>query len=401
MESLASTAPIPLKISGGLLSAASHDRLLYWQSLSRSETPGGLLQGSGGKLAAFKDALTEFYATLQVGTPPQTLKALVDTGSQTLWLPSKSIISSGYDGSASSSYQSKDNNVENLTYFDGTNVTGILVADSVSVGDKTASNYGFLLATSVSYTTASGDDRNSGILGMGVGIKGDISQPFTSKLFETGIIYNNQFSYYISVDNSDGEITFGGYDVSLQRDPEKTLIWIPVATASDYLDSVLSTKASPVSVFEAGRWAIPIKSISLFPKWDFSNSSAPNLSTLDNSKSINLNFSENRTAAILDTGSSVAVLPSTIVTALGAALGIESAIKNPESFTGLSPVDCQWKNTSTDFIVTFVVGEGGNNVLAMSAVEYIIESKPGSCIMAVLGVPDDQGLVVFGNTVLK
>ncbi|KAI8850684.1 aspartic peptidase domain-containing protein [Chytridium lagenaria] len=364
-----------------------------------------IILGAGGHpVTAFNDVLTQYYTTIQVGTPPQSLKVVIDTGSYRLWVASAETFGkdAGFINEASSTSKSKDPAAsEVLKYFDGTNVTGVPWIDSVSVGNWTAKEFEFLLAKTVAYPlSGNGDDRSAGILGLSLPLKGQAYPTLPSNLADSGAISSNQFAFYVNPDESAGELTFGGFDSSLIR---SNLQWIPLADADTYIDSVsVPLKAS---VKDAGRWAIGIISVSFNPNWNFgpvnkSSAPSPTLASSQSAGPFTLVYPPKVAPAIVDTGSSVAVLPLSVVKALGAALGIQGA-----DIRGLNGVDCSWRLKYRDAPVITINIEresaAGSSVLAISAAEYVVEALRGGCFLGVLGVEDMTGTVVLGNTVLK
>lgn len=97
----------------------------------------------------------QYYGNLTVGTPPQVLSAIFDTGSSWIVLPSWDCTGecSGdtrFKSSASSTYQSTGSQ-ETITYGKGS-VAGTVVKDTVAIGEGTslrATNMPFVLARSM------------------------------------------------------------------------------------------------------------------------------------------------------------------------------------------------------------------------------------------------------------
>ncbi|KAJ3213580.1 Vacuolar protease A [Dinochytrium kinnereticum] len=332
-----------------------------------------LLMGADSHpVLAYKDVITQYYAIVQVGSPLQSVKALIDTGSYRLWVgPGKTF---GFDSAASATYSVKDASAsEVLRYFDGTNVTGVPSADSVAIGPWASNSFNFVMATKVDYAT-------EGII-----------------FIVAGTIV--RFAYYINPDDAGGEISFGGYDRDLMQYPSSTVQWIPLADAPSYLDP-FSNMGSPLksSARDSGRWAVGLKTIFFYPKWSAFNVTSTSGAPISPSP-LTFRFPSFTTPAIFDSGASVAVLPLSIVSVLGKALEIPSAMS--ESFRGLDSVDCGLRQRYRHAPVIFFEVEGVSDPLAISAMEYIVENPSGQCFLAVMGVEDMYGMVLFGSTVIK
>lgn len=113
-----------------------------------------------------------YFANITLGTPPQTLRMHIDTGSSDLWCNSprsslcttrfrKCAVSGTYDSTASSTYKLVNNNF-NISYMDGTGALGDYVTDSISIGSQTITDFQFGVGTRSS--------SPEGVLGIGYSI---------------------------------------------------------------------------------------------------------------------------------------------------------------------------------------------------------------------------------------
>lgn len=100
------------------------------------------------------------------------------------------------------------------SYFDGTAFSGNYIADTVSVGDATATGVILALATSVS-------SKNSALRGiMGIGLDGLEASPtkyngFIDDLYNEGLISSRSCTIFLDdVGDASGSIIFGGGDSS-------------------------------------------------------------------------------------------------------------------------------------------------------------------------------------------
>lgn len=90
---------------------------------------------------------TQYFAEVQVGTPPQTFTVVPDTGSSNLWIYSQKCYAipcfyhDKYDATKSSSYKS-DGRPFKITYGSGS-IDGFVSQDSAKLGPASASNFAF------------------------------------------------------------------------------------------------------------------------------------------------------------------------------------------------------------------------------------------------------------------
>ena len=98
-----------------------------------------------------------YYTNVTIGTPPQAVALIIDTGSQETWVPSKKIsLLSGvsdrdfnfgvFDETLSSTYRNISNDFLS-DYADDLSVSGTYMTDSFSIGDTHISALNMALAT--------------------------------------------------------------------------------------------------------------------------------------------------------------------------------------------------------------------------------------------------------------
>ena len=93
-----------------------------------------------------------YYADVTVGTPQQTLRLPIDTGSSDMWtnIANSTLCSSAsnvcqggtYDPTSSSTYRFINNNF-NISYVDGTGSVGDYVSDTIYIAGTTLPNFQF------------------------------------------------------------------------------------------------------------------------------------------------------------------------------------------------------------------------------------------------------------------
>lgn len=161
------------------------------------------------------------YSEISIGTPPQNFKVVLDTGSSNLWVPSSSCSSiacylhNKYDSSASSTYK-KNGSSFAIQYGSGS-LEGFVSRDVVTIGDLEIKGQDFAEATSEP-GLAFAFGRFDGILGLGFDTisVNKIVPPFYNMLNQKSLD-EPVFAFYLGDSTKDGdtsEATFGGIDKS-------------------------------------------------------------------------------------------------------------------------------------------------------------------------------------------
>ncbi|EFX00865.1 aspartic endopeptidase pep2 [Grosmannia clavigera kw1407] len=296
----------------------------------------------------------QYFAEISIGTPPQSFKVVLDTGSSNLWVPSSQCgsiacyLHTKYDSESSSSY--KSNGSAFAAQYGSGSLSGFVSQDTVSIGDLKIVKQDFAEATEepgLAFAFA----RFDGILGLGFDTisVNHIVPPFynliNQKLIDSGV-----FAFYLGNADSDGddsEAVFGGVD-----------------------KAHYTGKITTIPLRRKAYWEVDLDSISL----------GEDTAELEN------------TGVILDTGTSLIALPSSLAEMLNAQIGAK------KGYNGQYSVDCSRKSSLPD--VTFTLS--GYN-FSLPASDYILEVS-GSCISTFTGVdfPEPVGpLAILGDAFLR
>lgn len=295
----------------------------------------------------------QYFSEISLGTPPQDFKVVLDTGSSNLWVPSTDCNSiacylhSKYDHSSSSTYKSNGSEFE-IRYGSGS-LSGYVSQDTFRIGDLTVKHQDFAEATSEP-GLAFAFGRFDGIMGLGYDTisVNKIVPPFYNML-DQGLLDDPVFAFYLG-DTNNGEesvATFGGID-------------------KDHFTG----KLTKIPLRRKAYWEVDLDAITF----------GDNTAELEN------------TGAILDTGTSLIALPSTLAELLNKEIGAK------KSFNGQYTVECDKRDGLPDLTFTLT----GHN-FTIGPFDYILEVQ-GSCISAFMGMdfPEPVGpLAILGDAFLR
>lgn len=218
--------------------------------------------------ASLDNQETLYFINATIGTPAQSVRLHLDTGSSDLWVntPSSSLCASTsnpcafagtYNANASSTYN-YIGSYFNISYVDGSGSAGDYVSDTVTIGGATLSNLQF----GVGYESSS----INGILGIGysanevqVGRAGlGPYDNLPAKMAAEGMINSNAYSLWLNdLDSNTGSILFGGVDTEQFEGELKTLpIQRMGAGFSEFLITLTSVSVGDTAV--ATDQALPV-----------------------------------------------------------------------------------------------------------------------------------------------
>jgi len=295
----------------------------------------------------------QYFSEISIGTPPQSFKVVLDTGSSNLWVPSTDCgsiacyLHSKYDHSASSTYKKNGSEFE-IRYGSGS-LSGYVSKDVMQIGDLKIKDQIFAEATSEP-GLAFAFGRFDGILGLGYDTisVNKIPPPFYNML-DQKLIDEPVFAFYLSDTNNgeESEATFGGID-----------------------EDHYTGKLTKLPLRRKAYWEVDLDAIT------FGDATAE----IDN------------TGAILDTGTSLIALPSTLAELLNKEIGAK------KSYNGQYTVDCSKRDSLPDLTFTLT----GQN-FTIGPYDYILEVQ-GSCISSFMGMdfPEPAGpLAILGDAFLR
>jgi len=295
----------------------------------------------------------QYFSEISLGTPPQTFKVILDTGSSNLWVPSSECSSiacylhTKYDSSSSSTYKKNGTKFE-IKYGSG-ELSGFVSNDVFQIGDLKVKHQDFAEATAEP-GLAFAFGRFDGIMGLGYDTisVNKIVPPFYNMLNQ-GLLDEPVFAFYLGNTNEqqESEATFGGID-----------------------ESHYTGKMIKLPLRRKAYWEVDLDAIT------FGDETAE----MDN------------TGVILDTGTSLIALPSTIAELLNKEIGAK------KSYNGQYTVECDKRDSLPDLTFTLT----GHN-FTISAFDYILEVQ-GSCISAFMGMdfPEPMGpLAILGDAFLR
>jgi saccharopepsin len=276
------------------------------------------------------------FSEIAIGTPPQTFQVVLDTGSSNLWVPSSECgsiacyLHSKYDSSSSSTYK-KNGSSFAIQYGSGS-LSGFVSQDHVTIGDLKIKDQLFAEATEEP-GLAFAFGRFDGILGMGYDTisVNHIVPPFYS-LIDQGLLDEPVFSFYLGNTDKEGdesEVVFGGVN-------------------KDHYTG----KLTEIPLRRKAYWEVDLDAIT------FGDATAE----LDN------------TGVILDTGTSLIALPSTLAELLNKEIGAK------KGYNGQYTIECEKRDKLPDLAFTL----SGYN-FSITPFDYILEVQ-GSCISSFMGM---------------
>merc|ERR1711939_491398 len=325
--------------------APHKDASEYKTMLQAIEEP--LKGGHEVPLSNFLNA--QYFADITLGTPPQSFKVVLDTGSSNLWVPSTRCSSiacflhSKYDAKASSTY--KENGTEFKIQYGSGSLEGVISNDVLEIGDLKVKNQDFAESTNEpGLTFAFG--KFDGILGLAydtIAVTGAVP-PFY-QMIQQKLLDEPVFSFHMGTDPEGGEAVFGGIDSSHYKG-----------------------KLDYVPVRRKAYWEVELEKVKFGDE------------TLE---------LEN-TGAAIDTGTSLIALPTDVSEMINKQIGAK------KGYTGQYTVECSTIKSLPDLTFYF-----GGKPYTLTAEDYILQVQ-NQCLSAFTGI-DIPGtpLWIIGDVFLR
>lgn len=307
----------------------------------------------------YQDA--QYYGEVTVGTPPQTMEVIYDTGSSNLWVPNKKPSLSShqiYDHSKSSTY--KANGTKFAIQYGSGPVAGVYSRDSVNVCGVDIADY---LFAEVNDTSGLGIGyrlgKFDGICGMGwddISVDG-VETPLRA-IVRSHDLTANVFAFYLGSDGTAGELVVGGVN---PKHYTGDFAYVPVT------DTVPGKK---------GYWSLKLDGMSVGGK---SATSAAK--------------------AIVDSGTSLIAVPSKDMKAIAELVGAKQMSIIPP-LNREYKIDCDASAPAIDVTL-------GGKVYSLTKDQYVIKScSQGQCTCLFgftgLDVPAPAGpLVILGDVFMR
>ncbi|KAI0960242.1 aspartic proteinase precursor [Taiwanofungus camphoratus] len=333
-EKYGGQSQLPLMGAGGLgrsvrLGQPHHQDSedLYW-------TQEEILSKGGHSVPLTNFMNAQYFAEIELGTPAQAFKVILDTGSSNLWVPSTKCTSiacflhAKYDSSASSTY--KANGSEFSIQYGSGSMEGFVSQDVLKIGDLTIKGQDFAEAT-VEPGLAFAFGKFDGILGLAYDTisVNHITPPFYS-MINQGMLDAPVFSFRLGTSEEDGgEAIFGGVDTTAYTGD---IAYVPVRRKA--------------------YWEVELEKVAL----------GDDELELEN------------TGAAIDTGTSLIALPTDVAEMLNTQIGAQ------RSWNGQYTVDCSKVPALPDLTLTFN-GKG----YPLKGTDYILDIQ-GTCMSAFTGM---------------
>ncbi|KAG1741532.1 Asp-domain-containing protein [Suillus paluster] len=305
-------------------------------------------------LANFKNA--QYYTEIELGTPPQVFKVILDTGSSNLWVPSSECIyvacerHAQYDSSASSTHQANGSDFS-ILYGSGP-IEGYVSQDVLRIGDLSVRSQDFAEATKepdLPFVHGKFD----GILGLAytsISIN-HITPPFYN-MINQGLLDEPVFSFRLGSSAADGgEVTFGGTNYSAYTG---NITYVPVRSKA--------------------HWEVELEKVALG----------------DDELKLEM------TGAAIDTGASVIGLPTNIAAKFNAKIGATRQSLHGRYYY---QVNCATVQSLPELTFYF-----GGKPFTLRGSDYVAENQ-GTCISSLEGMdvesPGGGSLWIIGDVFLR
>jgi len=304
----------------------------------------------------FQDA--QYFGTISIGTPPQEVRVVYDTGSSNLWASNikPGLFSSHkyYDHSKSSTYAANGSTF-NIRYGSGP-VSGFYSKDTIALGDVSIPGYTF---AEVNNTKGLGPAFSvghfDGICGMGWDdISVDHVETPLRALVNSGKLPEPVFAFYLGSGGAAGELVLGGVD------------------PNHYTGDFAYTPVIDSAPGKVGYWAHKMDDFKV------------------NGQSVT-----SVRKAIVDSGTSLLAVPTADMEKIAQAVGAKKVLPIPP-FNKEYTVDCNSAGPDIDIVI-------GGQTYTLKKEDYIIKDST-ICLFGMTGldVPAPAGpLYILGDVFMR
>jgi len=304
---------------------------------------------------------SQYYGTVQLGTPQQDLRVIYDSGSSNLWVsnikPGLFSLSKHnyYDHKKSSSYVQNGTTFA-IEYGSGP-VAGEYSADIMSIGGVDIEGYTFAEANDVSgLGLAYNVGKFDGICGMGwddISVDG-VQTPLRA-LVESGKLDDQVYAFYLGSGGAAGELTIGGVN--------------PARYTGDFHYVPVVEMVPGIT----GYWEIVLDDVQVGG------------SSISAAK-----------RGVVDSGTSLMIVPTDEIKAIATAVGAKQLSKIPP-FNREYTIDCDASAPSIDFVID-------GTTYSLSKEDYSLDQGSGQCLFAFSGqdIPAPVGpLIIMGDVFMR
>lgn len=284
----------------------------------------------------------QYFGEISIGEPGQTFTVIFDTGSSNLWVPKVNCKNCGYwfinggktkyDDAKSSTYK-KDGSDFHIQYGSGDvrgffSVDKVTLADDIEVTGQKFAEVSDAGGLGVGYVMGKFD----GILGLGFeGLSLGGANTVFKNAIDQGAVAQQMFAFDLG-DESDGELTLGGYDESKFTGD---ITWTPLS--------------------EPKYWQIDLQNISIG------------------------GFTSGATNGIVDSGTSLLTGPSAQI------MKIATSVGATPNLMGQYTIDCAKVSSIPDLEFTI-----NGKAWPVPGKDLVIQSG-GTCLFAMMGMDIPQG----------
>ncbi|KAK9319266.1 aspartic peptidase domain-containing protein [Lipomyces orientalis] len=328
-----------------------------------------------------------YLATIGLGSPSQTLKVQLDTGSSDLWVQASTNPYCAamvpdcehfgtFNAAASSTFSELQDSPFSISYVDTTAAQGTYATDTLQIGNATVDNFVFGYAE---YSNSSVP-----VLGVSFTLDEESKQVYPNmpyRLKQDGTIDIVAYSLWLNdIEASEGSILFGGIDKGKFAGELSVIPMYPALTSQD---------TEYFAYFNVTLTGISVKS----------SSSANSDETVVYGTSDALVTASGTIYTVLDSGTSLGTFPLSILQGIVDALGLSSSAEYHQDY-GYYEVDCSLMTSSPLVVFEF----GGKASIAVPMENFVQVAGENTCMIAVQASESlDQysESYIVGDTVLR